>query len=484
MQAIFVNMDSPKLEYELSLVIGLFFREYEVTHDAYGAYDGILTVLTKADGAVEVTLEHLDLVPNRVCYHGTVRGAEDKAFKHWVKRELYLALRTVRESISPWGTLVGIRPVKIVHDLLCLGESSKDIRATLKTLYLIEDEKIDLLMEVALRERPHLYPVDELAVSIYISIPFCPTRCVYCSFPSNPIAQKRKLITPYLECLTKEIAYASKVIYNSGRYIDCVYIGGGTPTSLEVADLEKVIKALQASVRMSEVKEFTVEAGRPDTITLEKLQMLKANGVDRICVNPQSMHDETLKAIGRSHTRLEIDNTMALVKSVGFKTVNMDLIIGLADEGVKEVDYTLQEVLKWSPENVTVHTLALKRASELNRSVTEDLLNHDKKIKEMMAHADGALRHAGITPYYMYRQKKMIGHLENVGYAVNGHTSLYNMRIIEERHTIMALGAGATSKICYYKENRHERIANFKSVEDYIQRFDEILKKKDVYSVE
>lgn len=481
MQAIFINMDSPKLEYELSLVVGLFFREYEVTTDAYGAYDGVLSVLTLADGAIEVTLEHLDLVPDRVCHRGRVDHPGEDHFKQRVKREIYLALSKVRASISPWGILVGIRPVKIVHDLLCEKKSVQEIREILGTLYLIQNEKIDLLMEVALRERPHLYPVDEQAVSIYVSIPFCPTRCVYCSFPSNPIQQKKKLVKPYVEALAKEIAYATQVVYHSGRYIDCVYIGGGTPTALDLEELEKVVSAIRTHVRMADVKEFTVEAGRPDTITREKLQMLKDLGVDRICVNPQTMHDDTLRKIGRSHTKEDIEETMKRVQSIGFKTVNMDLIIGLADEGVEEVDYTIQEVLKWAPENITVHTLALKRASELNRMVTEEMLNHDAKIKEMMAHADLALRKKNLTPYYMYRQKKMVGHLENVGYAVEGHTSLYNMRIIEERHTIMALGAGATSKICYYKENRHERIANFKSVEDYIQRFDEILKKKDVY---
>lgn len=481
MRAIFVNMGSPKFEYELSLVIGLFFRDYEIASSENGAYDGILSVLTRSDDSVEVTLEYLDLIPNRVLYSECVFSESEPYFKQRVKRSIYKALSQVRGSISPWGTLVGIRPVKIVHECMDQGMKEHEIHDLMESLYLVKPEKIKLLLEVAKKERPYLYPVDQRSVSLYLSIPFCPTRCVYCSFPSNSIKQKSKWVDPYVDALIKEMEYATKNIYGSGRMIDCVYIGGGTPSSLSEAQLERLLSAMNQWIRFDEVKEYTVEAGRPDTITLEKLKVFKKYGVDRICVNPQSMRDKTLNAIGRSHKSEDIHQTMKMVRDVGFKTVNMDLIVGLADEGMEDMAYTLKEVMKWQPENITLHTLALKRAAELTRAAVKEMLDFDEQVSAMMHLADDQVRKNGYEPYYMYRQKKMLGHLENVGYALRGHESLYNMRIIEERHTILALGAGATSKICFPDENRHERIANFKGVEEYIHRFDEILKKKDVF---
>lgn len=481
MQAIFVNMGSPKFEYELSLVIGLFFRDYEIATSEYGAYDGILSVLTKPDDSIEMTLEYIDLVPNRVVYSECVVSNSESNFKQEVKRAVYRALSQVRESISPWGILVGIRPVKIVHECMDQGMDEKAIVDLMKSLYLVKAEKIQLLIEVANKERPYLYPVDQKSVSLYLSIPFCPTRCVYCSFPSNPIKQKSKWVDPYVDHLIKEMEYAVDQVYKSGRLIDCVYIGGGTPSSLSEAQLERLLGAMNKSIRFDEVKEYTVEAGRPDTITLEKLMVFKKYGVDRVCVNPQTMQDKTLKAIGRSHSSEDIHKTMAMVRQVGFKTVNMDLIVGLEGEGMEEMADTLKAVLKWQPENITLHTLALKRAADLTRAAVKEMLDFDEQVSTMMQLADHQVRQFQYEPYYMYRQKKMIGHLENVGYAFKDHESLYNMRIIEERHTILALGAGATSKICFPDENRHERIANFKGVEEYIHRFDEILKKKDVF---
>lgn len=481
MQAIFVNMGSPKFEYELSLVIGLFFRDYEIATSEYGAYEGILSVLTKPDDSVEVTLEYLDLIPNRVVYSECVLSDSEPYFKQRVKRSVYKALSQVRESISPWGTLVGIRPVKIVHECMDQGMDEKAIFDLMESLYLVKPKKIQLLLEVATKERPYLYPVDQKSVSLYLSIPFCPTRCVYCSFPSNPIKQKSKWVDPYVDHLIKEMEYAVNNVYRSGRLIDCVYIGGGTPSSLSEVQLDRLLGAMNKTIRFDEVKEYTVEAGRPDTITLEKLLVFKKYGVDRICVNPQSMQDKTLKTIGRSHSSEDIHKTMDLVRQVGFKTVNMDLIVGLTGEGMEDIAYTLSEVMKWRPENITLHTLALKRAADLTRAAVKEMLDFDQQVSAMMQLADEHVRQFEYEPYYMYRQKKMIGHLENVGYAFKGHESLYNMRIIEERHTILALGAGATSKICFPDENRHERIANFKGVEEYIHRFDEILKKKDVF---
>lgn len=408
-----------------------------------------------------------------LCHQVQMNLADTKLmFKH----NLFKMLENFGPSMSKWGILVGIRPVKIVHELLDEGWTINEITERLETLYLIDPEKVALLTEIALRERPHLYPIDERAISLYLCIPFCPTRCVYCSFPSNDLQKKGKYVAPYVEALIKELIHSAKEIRKANLFVDCIYIGGGTPTALSANHLKSLLEAIKNHVDLTLVKEYTVEAGRPDTIDDEKLSLLKAYGVDRICVNPQTMNDATLKAIGRLHSVYDIDAVMEKVKAYDFKNVNMDLIMGLPGEGIDDVKRTLHETVKWAPDNVTVHTLSLKKASLLIEKTIE---NDDALVSEMVAYADAYLRNEGLSPYYMYRQKKIMGHLENVGYAKDGAASLYNMRIIEERHTILALGAGAVSKICYPKENRHERVANFKGVEEYLRRFDEILEKKN-----
>ncbi|GAU76917.1 coproporphyrinogen dehydrogenase HemZ [Fusibacter sp. 3D3] len=399
-------------------------------------------------------------------------------FKRKMKRALYELMVKYYEPMSKWGILVGIRPVKIVHELMDQGYSTSEIRIQLSELYLITDEKIDLLLEIAQKERPYLFPVENDKISIYICIPFCPTRCLYCSFPSNSLEKKAKLVPLYLDKLLEEIKVTFELIHKKNQIIDCIYIGGGTPTSLDSTQMALLLETIQNATDLSLVKEFTVEAGRPDTIDETKLRVLKKYGVDRICINPQTMNDKTLKLIGRNHVVSDIQKVMQLAKTIGFRSINMDLIMGLPEEDIELARHTIKETLKLDPENITIHTLAVKRASRLNESLENFELSHDHTVETMMHESESALRGSGYTPYYMYRQKKMIGHLENVGYAKRGYESLYNMRIMEERHTIMALGAGAVSKICFPEENRFERVANFKGVEDYITRFEEVLAKK------
>ncbi|MBS7527737.1 coproporphyrinogen dehydrogenase HemZ [Fusibacter paucivorans] len=405
-------------------------------------------------------------------------GSMTPEVKRSIKKRFYQLLESHYTPKSKWGILVGIRPVKIVHELLDRGLAPEAIRKQLSEDYLIQNEKIDLMMAIAARERPHLFPVDSDKLSLYICIPFCPTRCLYCSFPSNDVRKKGALMTPYVTKLIEEIRETAKYAANIGKTVDCIYIGGGTPTSLNAEQLTQLLKAVSEAFDLTSVLEFTVEAGRPDTVDLEKLRIMKKYGVDRVCVNPQTMNDSTLVKIGRMHKASAITDMMQQVRQVGFKVVNMDLIMGLPDETVADAEKTVEALLAMAPENVTLHTLAVKRASRLNEHLETIALAHDDDVSNMMATADRMLRRTGLTPYYMYRQKKMIGHLENVGYAANGCESLYNMRIMEERHTIIALGAGAVSKICHPSENRFERVANFKGVEDYLNRFDEILLKK------
>jgi len=401
-----------------------------------------------------------------------------KMLKILVKKNVYELLSRYFKPLSKWGILVGIRPVKIVHELLDEGMPLDAIKSRLETLYHIDRTKVDLMMEVAIKERDYLYPNDPDAISLYLCIPFCPTRCLYCSFPSNDMKQKGKLLPEYLEKLEIETIHAINHIKSLGKKIDCIYIGGGTPTSISAVQLESLLSVIKNHIDLSAVKEYTVEAGRPDTITREKLEIMKSYGVDRICVNPQTMDEQTLVTIGRAHDAQSITHVMLMARDVGFKTINMDLILGLPGETVVNSSNTIEKLLEMSPENITIHTLAVKRASRLNEDLDLYELSHDAVVEEMLDQADCALRAHTISPYYMYRQKKMIGHLENVGYAKVGHESLYNMRIMEEKHTIIACGAGAVSKLCAPEENRFERVANFKGLEDYLNRFDEILEKK------
>ena len=403
-----------------------------------------------------------------------------RKFKDELKKNVYEMMSKHFQSMSKWGILVGIRPVKIVHEMLNDGMNMDEIKKVLREDYLILPEKIELMTEVAQKERPHLVPNDPNAISLYICIPFCPTRCLYCSFPSNDLEHKGKLLPLYLEKLEQEIIVAINHIKSIHKRIDCIYVGGGTPTSIDAVQLEHLLGVIQAHVDVTALKEYTVEAGRPDTITHEKLKIMKQYGVDRICVNPQSMNASTLVAIGRKHDSDDIVEVMRMARAVGFKTINMDIIIGLPGETTSDIDFTVNELLKLKPENITIHTLAVKRASRLNEDLTKYEMLHDTSVEEMMHHAEFALRDASFAPYYMYRQKKMIGHLENVGYALPGHESLYNMRIMEEKHSIIACGAGGVSKICEPEENRFERISNHKGLEDYLNRFDEILEKKKI----
>lgn len=395
-----------------------------------------------------------------------------------VKKVVYEILSQQFRSHSKWGILVGIRPVKIVHEMLDEWMTEDLIRMNLKEVYHIHPEKIDLMMDVAYRERPYLVPNDPDAISLYICIPFCPTRCLYCSFPSNDLKSKGKLLQTYLDKLNIEIETAIDHIHSLKKRVDCIYIGGGTPTSMNEKQLEQLLITISNKLDMTLLREFTIEAGRPDTITEQKLKVMKSYGVDRICINPQSMNQETLVKIGRHHQTEEIITVMKMARDIGFRSINMDVILGLPGETTTDAERTIKQIVELKPENITVHTLAVKRASKLHEEIERHELTHDAIVEEMLEDTNVVLREHKYQPYYMYRQKKMIGHLENVGYALEGYESLYNMRIMEEKHSIVACGAGAVSKICEASENRFERVANFKGLEDYLNRFDEILEKK------
>ncbi|CEO15873.1 coproporphyrinogen dehydrogenase HemZ [Paeniclostridium sordellii] len=401
-----------------------------------------------------------------------------KKTKTVIKRSMFKVLDKVFETYVPWGVLTGIRPVKIVHSLLDKGISESEIREILKNNYLIKDEKIDLALDIAKRERVFIYPIDKNKISLYVSIPFCPTRCVYCSFPANPMKQFGHLRDDYIKALIKEIKGLAKLLKDTNKEIETLYIGGGTPTALEADQLDTLINALFKELDLTNIKEFTVEAGRPDTITKEKLEVMKKHNVTRISINPQTMNDETLVKIGRDHNVNDIVDCFKLARSLGFDNINMDIILGLVDENLDMVRNTLEKIKELNPESLTVHTLAIKRASTLKENLDKyELTRYEEMIKMIELSMEYA-KDMGLNPYYMYRQKHMLGNLENIGYAKEGFECIYNIQIMEEKQSNLAVGAGAISKYVYVDEDRIERTDNVKNVELYIERIEEMIERK------
>ena len=380
---------------------------------------------------------------------------------------------------SPWGVLTGIRPSKIATKLLLGGMSADDTIRYFMREYGADEKKARLATEVAQAELPIRKSMSESGVSIYIGIPFCPTRCLYCSFVTCGTKQAARLTDKYVEALKREISYVSDIVSENGNTVETVYIGGGTPTTLSAPLLDNMLSHLRDSFDLSCCKEFTVEAGRPDTIDREKLMTLKRHGVDRISINPQSMNLDTLHLIGRAHTPEEIEQAFYLARDCGFDNINMDVIAGLPGEDLDMFKYTLERVEKMSPEDTTVHVMSIKRSSRLHEYLKDYQLTDGDTVAEMVDFAYDFLRGCGKHPYYMYRQKNQLGNLENVAYTKPGFESLYNIYIMEEIQTIISLGCGGVTKTVDRTCDRIERIFNVKEPKDYIERLDEMLSRKD-----
>ncbi len=475
-------------KYEVAELIKLFTTDFEfVERKSFGR---ILTnTLLKYNDTIIAKTEYYENYDLKYEFrdHINISGLNEqeikKATKETIKRSIFKVLKNRLNSYVPWGILTGIRPVKIVHTLLDQGVDEESIRKILKEKYYIMDEKIDLSLEIAKRERIFIYPIDKNKISLYVGIPFCPTRCYYCSFPANPLKQFGHLRKEYVDKLIEEIKGLSKILKDTNKEIETLYIGGGTPTALEKEELDTLITALFKELDLSSIKEFTVEAGRPDTITREKLEVLKKHNVDRISINPQTMNDETLAKIGRDHTVADIVDCFNMARAIGFDNINMDIILGLVDEDLDMVRNTLEEIKKLSPESLTVHTLAVKRASNLKENLDKyELTRYEEMIKMIDLSMEYA-RDMGLNPYYMYRQKHMLGNLENIGYAKEGYECIYNIQIMEEKQSNYAVGAGSISKFVYVDEDRIERVDNVKNVEQYIDRVDEMIerKRKEIY---
>lgn len=405
-----------------------------------------------------------------------------KETKNSLKRTLYQLLSEYTGVELPWGNLTGIRPTKIPMALLEEGKSKEEIARYMKETYFTSDEKIKLSIEIAERELELLHKLDyEDGYSLYIGIPFCPTTCLYCSFTSYSMSAWKNRMDDYLSALEKELDYTA--VKFAHKKLNSIYIGGGTPTTLNPKQLDRLIRKIKCSFDLSDLVEFTVEAGRPDSITKEKLMVLRNHDISRISINPQTMKQETLDLIGRHHTVQQTIDSFYLARELGFDNINMDLIVGLPGESLSDVADTMEVIRKLSPDNLTVHSLAIKRAARLNiqreRYQDFEIVN----TADHIALTSKVAEEMGLSPYYLYRQKNMAGNFENVGYAAPGKAGVYNVLIMEEKQSIVACGAGASTKRVWVQPNpdgthRIERAENVKDVAQYIARIDEMIERK------
>lgn len=400
-----------------------------------------------------------------------------KFYRNRLLRLLFCIFYEAEGKTLPWGILTGVRPTKIILELFQKGCTENEIRTHMRKNYLCSAEKLNIGLEVAKKEIDLLNTLDyKNGYSLYLGIPFCPSICHYCSFSSFPLTKYEAMVEPYLTALELEIEYAAECFPD--RKLHTIYFGGGTPTTLNAKQLRRILTKVRKHFDLSNLKELTVEAGRPDSITMEKLLVLKEQGVSRVSINPQTMRQSTLDLIGRGHTAEQVEEAFWMAREAGHENINMDMIIGLTGEGISDVEYTLERIKKMNPDSLTVHTLAVKRAARLNTQKQKYHGMEANHVAEMMQLASRFAEDQKYHPYYLYRQKYMSENLENVGYARTGKEGLYNVLIMEEKQLILALGAGASSKFVFHGENRFERVENVKNIPDYINRIDEMIERK------
>lgn len=390
-----------------------------------------------------------------------------------------IAALQIKKVNLPWGVMCGVRPAKNIRTFAEGGYNKEQIKELFWQIYWVRKEKFELAYEVYQNEKKFIAKKEDKGIGVYIGIPFCTTRCRYCSFVSTDMRYSGKYEDDFCEKLCEEIKITADIINSCDKYIKSVYIGGGTPTSLKAENIELILSAVYDNFDLSQVVEYTLEAGRADTITKEKLEIAKKYGVDRISINPQTMKNETLERINRPSKKEDVYNAFKIANEVGFKSINADLIAGLPGEGFLDFEESLEKVIRLNPQNITVHTMCVKRGSEMKLSKINNVSSSE--VGEMVEFSQRRLKESGYNPYYMYRQKYMIGNLENVGFSKEGFESDYNINIMEENQTIIALGGGASSKIV--TEKGIERIFNFKDPIEYINNFEEMRRRKEKIKV-
>ncbi len=479
-----IQQNKREFEYDIFSLVKAFYPKEEVEtkiiatdckQDEKSDIEAVIDV-TYIENCIEIKVYYKDK-SNLVQGKADLLPDDRVQGKNIVKHLLYHLLSKFTKRVLPWGTLTGIRPTKIPVALMEKGYVNDEIKAYMKETYFATEEKIELSIDIARRELKVLEKIDyKEGYSIYIGIPFCPTTCLYCSFTSYPIVMWEKRVDEYLDALCKEIEFTAKAFQN--KILNTIYIGGGTPTTLNANQLDRLLQKLSSSFDYTHLCELTVEAGRPDSVTLDKFKVLKENNVTRISINPQTMNQQTLDLIGRKHTVTQILEAYQMAREVGLENINMDLIVGLPGEDKQMVQYTMEEIVKLNPDSITVHSLAIKRAARLNMFKENyqqfEITNNSDIIDLTREYA----KQIDATPYYLYRQQNMAGNLENVGYAKPGKEGIYNILIMEEKQTIVALGAGASTKIVFPDGFRIERIENVKDVDNYIKRIDEMIERK------
>ncbi|MBQ8827878.1 MAG: coproporphyrinogen dehydrogenase HemZ [Clostridia bacterium] len=411
-----------------------------------------------------------------------IAGGEGKNISdtNLLKRYLYKIMSSYTGYSSPWGCMTGVRPAKIVNVLKKQGLDNDGILRHFGSFYLMDEKKARLAVNTAdiqekFLEEQRIHPEN---IGFYIGIPFCPTRCLYCSFASNPISTYKKSIDTYLDLMEQELIATVEIVKNSGCKVESLYLGGGTPTSLDEKQFARYMKMITDNFDVSSLREFALEAGRPDSITEEKLKEAKSAGVNRISVNPQTMNDATLKRIGRRHSSYDTEKAFYLTKKAGFANINTDIIAGLPGETYEDFIYTLEKIKEFNPDSLTVHTLSIKRAAELRLDMENRKLLHGDEVGQMVAAASVLAENLGMHPFYMYRQKNMLGNHENVCYCRPGCESPYNIHIMEEDQSIVAVGAAGVSKRVAADGSSIKRAFNVKGVEDYMLRMPEMIERK------
>ena len=407
-----------------------------------------------------------------------IKGAEEtvRLRRQALQQSVYLAALPHLETPPAWGALAGVRPTKLSTKHLLEGGSLKSADKMLKDVYFVTPERRRLALDCSVSTVEAVKKTDPEDISLYVGIPFCPTRCAYCSFVSRTVGKRTELLEPYLQALYQELAHTGKLLAKSGKHIRTIYIGGGTPTTLTSAQLAQLLDTIYASFDLSRCIEFTVEGGRPDTLSAEKLQTIRTHGADRMSINPQTMENAVLKACGRPHTAEDILRRYREAVDAGFTAINMDLIAGLPKDDYDGFRRSLDQVAALNPANITVHTLALKKGADLFEKRVE--LPSFEQVSAMVNYANETLRSLGYKPYYLYRQKYMSGSFENVGWSRDGKDCLYNIYMMEETHTILSLGGGGMNKV-NLPDGTLQRFHNPKFPEQYIEQIDSVLSQKE-----
>ena len=421
----------------------------------------------EASAASAFPAQQLDDTPEKV-YH---------VIQHGLKMAFYQAGVELLGQEPPWGALTGVRPVKLPTRAMQAGADYDQAIAQLETVYRVSPVRAALATDCAKSSLAAQQQLDRDQVSLYIGIPFCPTRCAYCSFISADVGRSLKLVEPYLEQVLEEITRTGQVLRQNNLSIRSFYMGGGTPTTLSAQQMDRLLTHMEQQLPLEHCIEYTVEAGRPDTINREKLEVLKKHNIGRISINPQTLEEDVLRAIGRRHTSDDIRAAYALAREVGFESINMDLIAGLPRDSFQGFQRTLEGVLALDPENITIHTLALKKGSALMEK--GDIIPSGEEVARMLELSLDRLRRAGYIPYYLYRQKYMSGSLENVGWAKPGKESLYNIVMMEELQTVLSIGAGGITKLVDPQAGKILRLPNPKYAHDYLSSREKILSQKD-----